>query len=182
MYDFGNYKKRIKDIEEWLGNEFLGLQTGRATPAILDKVLVDAYGGKMAIRDVASITTEDARTLKISPWDASLGKAIEKGISSAELGLSVSVSDTGIRASFPALTAETRQSLLKLAGARLEDARVSLRKEREEVWQDIQKKEKQKEISEDEKFRLKDEMQELTDEANQKLDKLGEMKEKEIQG
>jgi ribosome recycling factor len=182
MFNFSNFKKRIAEIEEWLQTELAGIQTGRATPAILDRLTVEAYGGRMTIREVAGITIEDARTLRITPWDLSQNRAIEKAIIQSDLGLSVSVDDRGVRAAFPELSAERRESLVKLAKNRLEDSKVSLRKEREETWQEIQKKEKEKTLSEDDKFRLKEEMQKLVDETNKKLDEITSKKESEILG
>lgn len=182
MFNFSNFKKRISEIEEWLQTELSGIQTGRATPAILDRLTVEAYGARMAIREVAGITIEDARTLRITPWDLSQNKAIEKAIIQSDLGLSVAVDDRGVRASFPELSAERRDSLVKLAKNRLEDSKVSLRKEREETWQEIQKKEKEKILSEDDKFRLKEEMQKLVEETNKKLEEITSKKESDILG
>lgn len=180
MYNFNQYKKRIEEIQEWLSTELANIHTGRATPAVLDRLSVEAYGARVSVKEVAGINIEDARTLRITPWDASQIKAIEKAIISSDLGLSVSVDDKGLRASFPQLSAERRETLAKVVKSRLEDARVTLRKEREEAWQDIQKQEKDKKISEDDKFRLKDEMQKITDEANKNLEDVADKKEKEV--
>jgi ribosome recycling factor len=180
MFNFSNYKKRIEEINNWLGTELSGIHTGRATPAVLDRLLVEAYGAKVAIREVAGINVEDARTLRISPWDSTQVKAIEKAIITSDLGLSVSVDERGLRASFPDLSSERRDSLVKVVKTRLEDAKITLKKEREENWQEIQKQEKEKKISEDDKFRLKDELQKLTDEANKKLEEKALAKESEI--
>ncbi len=176
MYDFTNFKIETKKIEDWLRNEFLSIHTGRANPAVLDRVQVETYGARQPISNVASISTRDARTLHISPWDKTVIKDIEKAISASDLGLSVSVDDSGIYASFPELTSENRDILAKLVHQKLEDARVSVRKVREDVWDDIQEKEKNKEITEDDKFRGKDELQKLVDEANKSLEEIAKNK------
>ena len=134
----------------------------------------------MPISQVASLSTEDARTLRITPWDASQVKEIERAITLANLGVSSAVDDKGLRVFFPELTSERREQLLKISKQKLEEARVALRGERDKVWSDIQAKEKDGKLSEDEKFRAKDEMQKLVDEGNKKLEELAERKEKEI--
>lgn len=182
MYDFKFLEHRIKEIEERLGKDLSGVRTSRAAPAILDGILVESYGTRMPVSQVAAVSVEDARTLRITPWDSSLGKEIEKAVTLANLGLSVGMDEKGVRISFPELTSERRVELLKLAKEKLEDARGSLRAARDEVWSDIQKKEKEGSISEDEKFRFKDEMEKRVKAANQQLDERLERKEKEING
>src|SRR4051812_40589555 len=99
-YDFSNLKKRAKDIEEWLKKEQNQIRTGRATPALLDGITADVYGAKTPIAQVGSMSTEDPRTLRLSVWDASQIKSIEKAIVAANLGVSVAVDEKGIRISF----------------------------------------------------------------------------------
>lgn len=181
-YDFSRLKKECKDAEEWLRREYGGINTGRAAPALLDTVQVEAYGSRMSISHVATIAIEDARTLKISPWDKSQIKDIEKGITMANLGISVSIDDSGIRASFPQLTTERRIQLIKLLKERLEEARVSVRAEREKAWNDIQARERESLMSEDDKFRGKEELQKLVDDANKALEAIFEKKEREVMG
>jgi len=179
-YNFSPFKNELKKIEEWLGQEYLGLHTGRATPAVLDKVQVEVYGIKQPVAHVAAISVEDARTLMVAPWDKGALKDIEKGIMMSGLGLGVSSNGGGVRVSFPELTTERRGALMKVVRAKLEDARVSLRRERETVWEDIQKKEKEGAMPEDEKFRLKEELQKIVDESNKKLEEVAARKEKDI--
>lgn len=179
-YDFKDLKAGIKSTEEWLRSEFSGIRTGRATPALLDSVMVEAYGSMMPINQVGSISVEDARMMRVSPWDMSLAKAVEKAIMLADLGLSLAVDDKGVRIMFPDLTADRRASLVKLAKQKLEDARIAIRSEREKTIKDIEKREKDGEISEDEKFRLKAELQKYIDEAGVALEALFIKKEKEI--
>ena len=182
QYNFSHFKTRVSEVSGWLKTEFAGIHTGRVTPALLDKVMVDSYGSKASIQHSASITVEDARTLRIVPWDKQQVKEIEKAVGLAKLGVNVSIDDQGVRVSFPELTSENRQTLIKLAHAKLEDARVTLKKEREEVWNDIQKKEREGEIPEDDKFRFKDELQKLMDNMHAELEAMVERKEKDIIG
>jgi ribosome recycling factor len=134
----------------------------------------------MPLQQVGSVTVEDARTLRISAWDQGLIKSVEKAITDANLGVSVSSDDKGVRVSFPELTSERREQLVKLTRAKLEDARVSVRRARDDCWQDIQKKEKDKLMSEDDKFRSKEKMEEVVKKANQTLEGMAQKKEEEL--
>lgn len=180
-YNFENLKAKIEDVKTWLSAEYAGLRTGRATPILLDSIYVDSFGAKTPIKHIAAIVTEDARTLRISPWDKSQIAGIEKAIAEANLGVSTAPDDSSIRVIFPDLTAERRTALIKLAGEKLEEAKVSIRKEREKTWTDILAKEKEGELSEDEKFRLKDELQKVVDDGINKLEEMNKHKETEIQ-
>lgn len=179
-YDFTPFKKKIKDLEEWLKREQSQVRTGRATPALLDGVMVEAYGAKSPLNQIGSLAIEDPRTLRLSLWDMSQVKNAEKAIVAANLGVAVAVDEKGIRVSFPELTSERRTTLVKIAKEKLESARISLRKLRDEVWEDIQAKEELGGMSEDEKFRFKAEMEKLVQETNKSLDVLADKKEKEI--
>jgi len=179
-YDFSKLKTGLASVEEWLMNEYHGIRTGRAAPAILDGVMLETYGSRQQLRHVATISVEDAKTIRVSPWDKSQVKGIEKAITEANLGLSVSSDASGVRVFFPELTTDRRAALIKLIRERLEQGRVSVRSERDEVWSDIQEKERAGDIAEDEKFRMKEEMQKLVDAMNQKLEEMAEKKEKEI--
>ena len=136
-YDFSKLKGEIKETEEWLVRELAGVRTGRATPTLLDAVKPEAYGARTPLRDIASISVEDARTLRIIPWDATLVKAVEKGIIDANLGVGVGVDDQGVRVSFPELTAERRTQLAKIAGDKTEQARVTLRSLRTDALKEL---------------------------------------------
>jgi ribosome recycling factor len=179
-YNFSPFRQASEAAQNWLQKEYTGLRTGRSTPTILDSVSVNAYGSKMAINQVANITVEDAKTLRITPWDKAVSKDIDSAIRESNLGLSVAVDDQGIRVFFPELTSDRRAALLKVAKQKLEEARITLRGEREKVLGDLEKKEKDGELSKDDRFRHKEELQKLVDEANAKLDSLLERKEKEI--
>jgi len=179
-YDFSKLKNGVKEREEWLKRELSQIRTGRANPSVLDSIEVESYDSRMPIEGVASVTIEDARTLRISPWDPANIKPLEKAIITASIGLSVAVDDRGLRVSFPELTGERRQMIVKLAKERLEEARIGLRKLRDEVIKDIDAKEKQGGMSEDEKFRLKAEVQKSVESANKTFDEQYSRKEKEI--
>lgn len=180
QYNFSQFKTDLKKVEDHLSKEYGQIHTGRASPMILDSVLVESYGGHQPLKNVASISIEDARTLRVAPWDKSQIKGIEKAIIAANLGLSIAVDDQGARVIFPQLTTETRTALVKVLKERLEEARIKVRQERDKAWNDVQTKEKEGKLTEDEKFRAKDELQEIIDEINKKLEGLFAKKEKEI--
>lgn len=180
QYNFSPFKTKLKEAEEWLVREFAGIRTGRATPTILDTVQVESYGSRMSISSVASIQIEDARTIRIAPWDMSQVKAIETAIGLSNLGLSVAVDDKGLRVIFPELTGERRAQFVKIAKDKLEDGKIRIRQEREVVIKDITQKEKDGSMSEDERNRAKTEADKLVQDANKVLDTHFEKKEKEI--
>lgn len=175
-------KTRLDETYDWLGKEYNGIRTGQAAPAILDSIRVESYGTQMPINQVGSIGVEDARTLRVSPWDQSMISAIERAIDEADLGVSVVTDSSGLRVVFPELTSERRDQLVKLAKQKLEDARVSVRQARDEVIKAIEAKQKAGELSEDEKFQSKETVQKHIDACNTKLDELFAKKEAEISG
>lgn len=179
-YNFSNFKQELKNAEEWLKKELSSIRTGRANLSILDSVKVEAYGSFMPVNQVANMSLEDARVLRITPWDNSVTKAVEKAITTSDLGVSVVVDDKGLRVIFPELTGERRVSFVKLAKQKLEDTKITIRNEREKVLKDIDSKEKEGSISEDEKFRLKTELQKMIDDSHKVLEDLFTKKEKEI--
>ncbi len=179
-YDFLHLKQKIEDTEIWLRKEFQGIRTGRATPTLLDNIQVESYGSRVPLNQVGNVGVEDARTLRVNVWNAEQVKDVEKAVTDANLGVGVSSDENGVRVTFPELTSERRDMLIKLSKDKLEEARVSLRNERDNVWNDIQKQEKNSEISEDEKFSYKNEMQKLVDNGNKSLDEIGKKKEEEI--
>jgi ribosome recycling factor len=179
-YDFSGFKKTTDNNLEWLKKEYSAIRTGRAAPAILDGVQVNAYGSKVPINQVATISIEGPKSIRISPWDKGVAKDIDSAIRESNLGVSVTLDDQGLRVIFPELTSDRRSMLIKLAKEKLEEARVTIRGEREKVHGDIDRKEKAGEISEDDKFRYRSELQKLVDETNKKLEELFDKKEKEI--
>jgi ribosome recycling factor len=181
-YDFSSTKTNREAILEWLRNEYKAIQTGRATPAVLDGIAIDMYGARTLIAHTGSITIEDPRTLRVTPWDKSVVSAVEKAINEADIGVSVASDSDGLRVHFPSLTTETRTKLVKILKDRLEDARVRVRSLREDVNKDIDKRSKDGEYGEDEKKRYRDEMQKMVDEANAELESIFNKKEVEVMG
>ena len=181
-YNFSSFKAKAGDAEKWLAHELSSIRSGMASPALLDGIEVESYGARTPLFHVANIGIEDARTLKVTPWDKLQIKDIEKAIAAANLGISTSPSSDGVRVIFPALTEERRKFFIKVVKEKMEEARVAVRVEREKVWTDIQDKERKGEIPEDDKFRGKDELQKMVDEVNKKLEDIAGRKEKEIIG
>ncbi len=180
MYDFSKVKQCVQKTEEWFKEEISLLRTGRATPALVENVKVDYYGSKTPLKSIASVSIEDARTLQVKPWEIDMIMSIEQALSSSNLGVQAISEKDIVRVIFPELTEERRKSLIKLLYEKLEEGKISLRREREETWRDIQNKEKDGEISEDDKFRSKDELQKFIDDANKKLKEVADKKEEEI--
>ena len=179
-YNFSNFKADLKKVEEWLSKEYSQIHSGRATPVVLDGIMVDSYGSMMSIKNVASVNIEDPKTLRIAPWDKNQIKEIERALLAANTGLSIAVDDAGIRAIFPALTTERRMMTVKILKEKLEDARVSARQEREKVIGDVEEKQKNAEMSEDDKFRAKEEIQKIMNEVNANLEAIFAKKEQEV--
>lgn len=179
-YDFKAFDARLVKIDEQLKKELSSIRTGRAASSILDVITVESYGTRVPINNVATLGVEDAKTLRIKPFDPSLSKEIEKEITNANLGLSVVVDDTGLRVVFPDLTGDRRIALVKLAKEKIEEARVHVRQARDDVWSDIQQQERDGDMSEDDKFRNKDEMQKRVDATNKNFDDAFARKEQEI--
>ncbi len=175
-------KNELEEVISWLKKEYSSIRTSMATPAILDGIKVDAYGAMSPLNQVASITISDAKSLLVSPYDKGQIKQIEKILTDSDLGLSVVGGDNGIRLNFPDLTAERRVMLAKVAKDKLEDARVSIRKVRDDVWSKVQADEKEGTISEDDKFSQKEQMEETVKEYNGKLDEIFKLKEDEVRG
>lgn len=179
-YNFSGFEKQISEIESRLKNQLASIRTGRASPAIVEEIKVDYYGSKTPIKHAAAITVEDAKTLRIQPWDPSSIPAIEKAIRASSLGVNPVVDKDGVRIILPELTQERRQTLFKLVAEKLEETRIALRLERDKMRKDIQEKEKGNEISEDEKFRAQENLQKIVDEANKRFGEIVSRKEKEI--
>lgn len=179
-YSFKEFDERTKEVTAWLSKEFSTVRTGRATPALLDTIRVDSYGAKVPIIQVGSVGVEDPRTLRITPWDRDSINAIERAILDADFGVSVSSDDTGVRVRFPELTSERREQLLKVAKAKLEEARVSLRGARDEIVKEMDTAHKSGDLSEDERFKAKEDLQKKVDVANREFVSMYDLKENEI--
>jgi len=173
-------KNKLEKTLEHLKSEVTSLRTGRATPALVEDLEVDYYGAKTPLKAMAAISSPEPKQLVIQPWDKNAVQPIEKAIQSSSLGLNPVTDRDVIRLSIPSLTEERRKELTKLLGKHLEEARIQVRREREDALKEIERREKAKEISEDEKFRQKSEVQKQVDEINKKIEGMGSAKEKEI--
>lgn len=181
-YDFTAFKKRTGEITEHLKKELSAIHTGRASTTILDGIFIESYGTRLAIPHVATVANEDARTIRIVPWEKGNGKEIEKAINSANLGVSVATDEGGLRVFFPDLTTERRVSFTKIVRDKMEEARIEIKGEREKTKNDIITKQRDNAMSEDEKILALDELQKFVDEANSAIEVVGGKKEKEILG
>ena len=179
-FDFSPLDRSIKETEEWLVRELSSVRTGRATPAILDTIKPEVYGTRTPINQVAAVNIEDARTLRIVPWDKSLTKIIEAAIQNADLGVGVGSDDQGLRVTFPELTAERRTMLLRVANEKVEAARITLRGHRADTLKALEAAEKEGGMGKDELARFKDEVQKRIDKGNDALEALGKRKEAEV--
>ena len=173
-YNTTNFKQELKKTEEWLSKEYSQVHTGRATPMVLDSIMIESYGSRMPIKNVASVSIEDPKTLRVAPWDKNQIKDIESAVMEANLGLSVVSDSDGVRVIFPMLTTENRSKLAKILKEKLEEARIHVRKSRQEEMESIT------DMSEDEEKRAKDDIQKCVDEANQNLEAVFAKKEAEV--
>jgi ribosome recycling factor len=174
---------RSSDFEKAVDHfraEAAKLRTGRAHPSLVEDVLVEYYGAKTPLKQIASVTVPESRQLVIQPWDRDSLVSIAEAIRSSDLGLNPADDGQVIRLTLPALTEDRRKELVRALGSRLEDARVSVRTIREEIWKEIQDLEKSGEIGEDEKFSGKDDLQKEVDRVNGMLDEIKAKKEGEI--
>lgn len=172
-------KKMDKAVNAYK-RELTRVRTGRATPALLDGIMVDYYGSRMPINQVASISVPESRQLVIQAWDQNVLPEIEKAILKSELGLTPNNDGKVVRVSIPPLTEERRKDLVKLVNKMAEEARVAVRNVRRDHMERLKKMKKDKEISEDEMYRLQDELQKITDDHIETIDKIRADKEKEI--
>ena len=179
-YDFNPFKKQLSATDEWLKKEFQQIRTGQASPSILDGVKVVVYGAPMALKEVASILIEGARSIRIQPWDKAQVKEIEKAVTLANLGVATVVDGDGVRINFPELTGDRRAEIAKLAKDKLEETKKEIRRYRDAVVKDLETKEKGGGYGKDEIFRLTKDTQKMIDDANKKLDEAYTKKEKEI--
>jgi ribosome recycling factor len=171
---------RMEKSVEAFKNQISKIRTGRASPSILDGIMVEYYGAATPLRQLASITVEDSRTLKINVFDRSLSPAVEKAIMSSDLGLNPSSAGSDIRVPLPALTEERRKDLIKVVRGEAEQGRVSVRNVRRDANDKIKALLKDKEISEDEERRAQDDVQKMTDAYIKLVDAALADKEKEL--
>lgn len=173
-------KSKLEKSMEFLQGELSKLRTGRASPAILESIMVNAYGTKMAIREVGSIAVSDPQNLVVSPWDKNLADEVAKAIRESDLNLNPAVDGGVVRVPIPSLTEERRQELAKMVSTKIEEVKNSIRNIRQEAMKDIDSSFDKKEIGEDEKFNQKEKVEDLVKEFNDKVTETGENKKSDI--
>ncbi|MEK7083623.1 MAG: ribosome recycling factor [Patescibacteria group bacterium] len=174
------HKESFDKAIEFLKKDISSLRTGRATPALVEDITVEAYGVKQPLKTLASISVSDAKTLTLEPWDKSVVQNIELAIRNSDVGINPVNDGRVIRLPLPSLSTERRQELLKILNQKLEQGKISVRKIREEIKHAIEKEEKDKKISEDEKFKQVDQLDTWVKEYNAKIEQVGKEKEREI--
>lgn len=171
---------RMKKAEEVLQGDLATMRTGRASPALVEKLRVDYYGTPTPLNQLAAISVPEPRLMIIRPYDPTSLSEIEKAILKSDLGLTPLNDGKVIRLPIPRLTGERRQELVRIVGRRVEEARVAIRNCRRDGLQDLREMEKEKLISEDEHYRAREDMQKLTDKYVERVDEVGRAKEAEI--
>jgi ribosome recycling factor len=182
------YKEIIQKIKPecdkavvFLTSEMGKIRTGRATPALVEDVVVDCFGQKFPLKQLAAISTPEARQIMIQPWDSSYIQGIVAALQKTGVGANPVVDNVSIRVNLPTITADYRKDLLRLISEKQEDTRKIIRKWREEAWSEIQIGFRDGKVREDDKFKAKDELQELVDDYNEKIDEIGDKKKKETE-
>ncbi len=177
---FKDLDSKMSKCVEATRAEFASVRTGRATPALLDRLHVEAYGQPVPLKQVAGVTTPDARTLVIAAWDKGVVNDIRKAIEKSDLGLTPNVDGTAIRLSIPPLNEERRKDLVKVIKKKAEDGKVAVRNVRHKAHDDLKTQLKNHEITEDESKRMQEQLQKLTDRYVKEIDTLVVSKEKDI--
>lgn len=179
-YDRADIERRMSGAVDALKSDLSGLRTGRANTSLLDPVMCEVYGAMMPLNQVATVSAPEPRMLSVQVWDKSNLIAVEKGIAHANLGLNPMIDGQTLRLPMPDLTEERRKELAKLAGQYGEKAKIAIRNVRRDGMESLKEDEKKKEISEDDRKRMEDEVQKLTDRFVAECDSASEAKEKEI--
>lgn len=179
-YDKADIERRMAGAVESLKSDLSGLRTGRANVALLDPVQVEVYGSMMPLNQVATVSTPEPRMLSVQVWDRANVNAVEKGIARSNLGLNPMIDGQTLRLPLPDLTEDRRKELAKLAGKYAEGAKIAVRNVRRDAMEALKEDERKKEISEDERKRLEEEVQTMTDRYVKDVDTAAENKEKEI--
>ena len=178
--DMKDLSRRMKGAIENLKSEFVGLRTGRASVNLLDPIMVDAYGSKMPITQVATVSTPESRLISVQIWDKTMVAATDKAIRNSGLGLNPVVDGQTLRIPIPELNEERRAELTKISGKYAEQSRIAVRNVRRDGMDTIKRLEKDGDMSKDEQKSYSDDIQKLTDEMIKEIDGLTEAKDKEI--
>ncbi len=177
---FKEIESRMQKCAEATRNEFASIRTGRAAPALLDRIVVEAYGQTVPLKQVAGVSTPDSRTLLIAAWDKGVVPAIRKALEKSDLGLTPNIDGSAIRLVIPPLNEERRKELAKLVKKKAEDGRVAVRNVRHRSHDELKAQLKSHEITEDDSKRMQESLQRLTDKYVKDIDELVVAKEKEI--
>ena len=180
MSDYKEFETKMKKTCEALSTQLATIRAGRANAAVLDQIEVDYYGSPTPIQQIASVSTPDARSLLIQPWDASVLKGIEKAILASDLGLNPQNDGRTIRLIFPALTEERRRDLVKQVKKYGEEAKVAVRNIRRDAMDKFKAQKKKSEITEDDLKIIEKDLQKLTDDYIKEVERIADEKEKEL--
>ncbi len=175
-----NYKEKFEKEITQLKDELSRIRTGRATTSLLDNIMVIAYDTKTPLPQLANISVPEVRTMVVQPWDKGVLKEVEKALSSSDLGVSVKNDGVILRVTLPLLTEESRNKLVKVLGEKLEKSRISMRLIRDNVKDSIKEMENKKDITEDDKYRMIEDLDLDIKEYNKKIEEIGKAKEEEI--
>ena len=180
--DESSVDSKMRAVINSVTNDIAGVRTGRASPALVENIVVPAYGGTQHLRvmEVASITSPDPTQIVISPWDKSIIGDIRKGIAEANIGLNPSIDGEIIRIIISPMATEDREKYVKILSGKLENGKVMVRQVRADEMHEIKKKFEAKEITEDDKFAAEKKLQELTDSHIAKIEEMGEKKKAEL--
>lgn len=173
-------KPELDKATSFLERELGKIRTGRASPSLVEDIVVECFGQKFPLRQLGAISSPEPKQILIQPWDKSYIEGIVKALEQTGIGANPIVDKDVVRINLPPLSEEYRKNLLHLISEKQEESRKTIRRWREEVWDEIQEKFKEGEIREDDKFRAKDDIQDLIDKYNEKIDEIGEKKKKEI--
>lgn len=180
--DFEDTKSLMQKSVDYFKTEVSSIRTGRAVPALIENIVCNAYGGasRLSIKELGTITTMDAQTLVVQPWDPSTLGEVRQGILAANVGLTPVIDNNIVRISVPALTTERRQEYTKLLHQKMEETRIAVRNARQDKQREIRQLFEEKRISEEEKFKAEEGLQKVTDEFVGLVQEIGDKKEQEI--
>jgi len=173
-------KKQMNELLDLVQDDLKGVKTGRAKPSLVENIGVEAYGSRMKLLELASISVTDSQTLTISPWDKTLLESVEKAINTSDLNLHANADGDLLRIKIPPLTEETRKDLVKLVYQKIESGRKLLRQVRIEIKKEIDGQKGKPNVSEDDIKKHLEELQKVVDEFSEKIEELGKVKEKEL--
>jgi ribosome recycling factor len=175
-----SHKEHFQKVMDRLQSELSSVRTGRANPTLLSTVMVESYGAKVPLQQVASVTVSDAKTLTISPWDKSQLQAVEKGILEANLGFTPSNDGSVVRINLPPMTEDRRKEMVKLVGQMAEQARIGIRQVREDILKAVKREESDGKATKDDVASAQKKVQDLVDNYNKQIKEITEEKEKEV--